>query len=252
MKKKMKIILLIILIIVLVAGGYVADMFGMFNKGNYGEYFLNNITMKEYSPIKDKTVIFLGSSVTFGYGSLGVSFADYLEKTDGIIAVKEAVSGTTLVDVKPNSYVSRMKTIDKNIQADAFVCQLSTNDATKEMPLGEISEGFDLNDFDTQTVSGAIEYIIAYAKETWGCPVAFYTQAKYDSEHYGKMVDLLLEIQKKWDITVINFWNDEEINNITDEQKEIYLVDHIHPTKAGYKEWWLPKFQETLYEVIGE
>lgn len=250
MKKKLKIILSIILIIVLVAGGYVGNMFGMFNKGNYGEYSLKNITMKEDSSIKDKTVIFLGSSVTFGYGSLGISFADYLEKTDGIIAVKEAVSGTTLVDVKSNSYVSRMKTIDKNIQADAFVCQLSTNDATKEMPLGEISEGFDLNDFDTQTIEGAIEYIIAYAKETWDCPVVFYTQAKYDSEHYGKMVDLLLEIQKKWDITVIDFWNDEEINNITEEQKEIYLIDHIHPTKAGYKEWWLPKFQETLYEVI--
>ncbi len=250
MKKKLKVILSIILIIVLVAGGYVGNMFGMFNKGNYGEYSLKNITMKEDSPIKDKTVIFLGSSVTFGYGSLGVSFADYLEKTDGIIVVKEAVSGTTLVDVKSNSYLSRMKTIDKNIQADAFVCQLSTNDATKEMPLGEISEGFDLNDFDTQTVAGAIEYIIAYAKETWDCPVVFYTQAKYDSEHYGKMVDLLLEIQKKWDITVIDLWNDEEINNITDEQKEIYLIDHIHPTKAGYKEWWLPAFQKTLYEVI--
>ena len=252
MKKKLKIILSIILIIVLVAGGYVGNMFGGFNKGNYGEYSLKNTNANEDSPIKDKTVIFLGSSVTFGYGSLGVSFADYLEKTDGIIAVKEAVSGTTLVDVKSNSYVSRMKTIDKNIQADAFVCQLSTNDATKEMPLGEISEGFDLNDFDTQTIAGAIEYIIAYAKETWDCPVVFYTQAKYDSEHYGKMVDLLLEIQKKWDITVIDLWNDEEINNITEEQKEIYLIDHIHPTKAGYKEWWLPRFQETLYEVIGK
>ena len=232
MKKKLKVILSIILIIVLVAGGYVGNMFGMFNKGNYGEYSLNNITMKEDSSIKDKTVIFLGSSVTFGYGSLGISFADYLEKTDGIIAVKEAVSGTTLVDVKSNSYVSRMKTIDKNIQADAFVCQLSTNDATKEMPLGEISEGFDLNDFDTQSIAGAIEYIIAYAKETWDCPVVFYTQAKYDSEHYGKMVDLLLEIQKKWDITVIDLWNDEENNNITDEQKEIYLIDHIHPNQS--------------------
>ncbi len=250
MKKKQKVILSIILVIVLVAGGYVANMFGMFNSGNYGEYSLKNTTANADSPIKDKTVIFLGSSVTFGYGSFGVSFADYLEKTDGIIAVKEAVSGTTLVDIKSNSYVSRMKTIDKNIQADAFVCQLSTNDATKEMPLGEISESFDLDDFDTATVAGAIEYVIAYAKATWDCPVVFYTQAKYDSEHYGKMVDLLLEIQRKWDITVIDFWNDEEINNITEEQKEIYLIDHIHPTKAGYKEWWLPKFQKTLYEVI--
>lgn len=250
MKKKLKVILSIVLVIVLLAGGYVGNLFGAFNKGNYSEYFLKNTAINEKSSIKGKTVIFLGSSVTFGYGSFGVSFPDYLEKTDGIIAVKEAVSGTTLVDIKSNSYVSRMKTIDKSIQADAFVCQLSTNDATKKIPLGKISESFDLNDFDTNTIAGAIEYIIAYAKDTWNCPVVFYTQAKYDSDHYGKMVDLLLNIQQKWDITVIDLWNDEEINNITDEQKEIYLVDHIHPTKAGYKEWWLEIFQKTLYEVI--
>ena len=251
MNKKIKIVISILLVVILVSGIYVSNMFGFFNRGNYGAYSLKNTTTVENSPIKDKTVIFLGSSVTYGYGSMGVSFADFLEKTDGIIAIKEAVSGTTLVDVKDNSYVSRMKTIDKNIKADAFVCQLSTNDATKEMPLGEISESYDMNDFDTQTIAGAIEYIIAYAKGTWNCPVVFYTQAKYDSNHYAKMVNLLLEIQKKWDITVIDFWNDVEINNITEEQRKIYLIDHIHPTKAGYKEWWLPKFQETFYEVIG-
>jgi lysophospholipase L1-like esterase len=250
MNKKLKIVISILLVVIFVSGIYVSNMFGFFNRGNYGEYSLKNTSAIENSPIKDKTIIFLGSSVTYGYGSMGVSFADFLEKTDGIIAIKEAVSGTTLVDVKGNSYVSRMKTIDKNIKADAFVCQLSTNDATKEMPLGEISTSYDINDFDTQTIAGAIEYIIAYAKDTWNCPVVFYTQAKYDSDHYAKMVDLLLEIQKKWNITVIDFWNDAEFNNITEEQRKIYLIDHIHPTKAGYKEWWLPKFQETLYEVI--
>ncbi len=249
MKKVTKIVISILLVIVLVAGGYVGNMFGIFNRGNYSEYSVKGTDSVD-SPIKDKTVIFLGSSVTFGYGSLGESFVDFLEKSDGIKPVKEAVSGTTLVDVKSNSYVSRMRTIDKSIKADAFVCQLSTNDATKEMPLGEISSSFDLKDFDTKTVAGAIEYIIAYAKDTWDCPVAFYTQAKYDSEHYGKMVDLLIAIQEKWDITVINFWNDDSINNITAAERRLYLVDHIHPTKAGYKIWWLPKFQEILYEVI--
>ena len=248
--KKLKIILSIFLILVIATGGYVGNMLGVFNEGNYGEYSLKNTEANSDSPLNGKTVIFLGSSVTFGYGSLGVSFADFLEKTDGITAIKEAVSGTTLVDVKNNSYVSRMKTIDKNIKADAFVCQLSTNDATKEMPLGEISESFNADDFDTQTVAGAIEFMISYAKETWNCPVIFYTQSKYDSEHYAKMVELLYEIQKKWDITIIDFWNDAEINSITEEQRNLYLVDRIHPTKAGYKEWWLPKFQECLCEIL--
>ncbi len=249
MKKMTKIVISLVLVVVIAAGVYVGNMYGFFKRGNYGEYSVKN-TESNDSPINNKTVIFLGSSVTYGYGSLGVSFVDFLEKVDGITAVQEAVSGTTLVDVKSNSYVSRIKTIDKNVKADAFVCQLSTNDATKEMPLGEISNSFNMSDFDTKTVAGAVEYIIAYAKDTWNCPVVFYTQAKYDSEYYSQMVDLLMEIQDKWDIAVIDFWNDAEINNITDTQRKLYLTDHIHPTKAGYKIWWLPKFQEVLYEIV--
>lgn len=250
MKKSVRIIISVFIVIILCTAGYVADMFGIFAKGNGKEYGISNTDVAADSPLSGKTGIFLGSSVTYGYGSKGVSFVDYLEKADGINAVKEAVSGTTLADIKSNSYVSRMKTIDKNIKADFFMCQLSTNDATKNLPLGQISDSFSIDDFDTQTVTGATEYIIAYAKETWNCPVIFYTQAKYDSQPYSQMVDMILELQQKWDITVIDFWNNEEINNITDEEKSLYLVDHIHPTKAGYKLWWLPEIQKTLYCVV--
>lgn len=249
MNKRLKIIISVILIIIICAGGYILNMFGVFSEGNYGEYTVSN-TSSHNSPINGKTVIFLGSSVTYGYGSLGVSFVEFLQKEDGIIPVKEAVSGTTLADIKSNSYISRLKTIDKKISADAFVCQLSTNDATKKIPLGSISAVKDIEAFDTSTVAGAIEYIICYAKSTWGCPVVFYTQAEYDSTYYKDMVSLLLEIQKKWDITVIDLWNNNKINNISDEQRRLYLVDNIHPTKAGYKQWWLPEFQRCLYEIL--
>ncbi len=250
MKKSVKVIISVFVVIVLCAGGYIADMFGVFAKGNGNEYGISNTEAVENSPLCGKTGIFLGSSVTYGYGSMGVSFADFLEKADGLNVVKEAVSGTTLADIKSNSYVSRMKSIDKDIKADFFMCQLSTNDATKNLPLGEISESFSIDAFDTQTIAGATEYIIAYAKETWNCPVIFYTQAKYDSTAYAQMVEMLLSLEEKWDITVIDFWNNEEINNITDDEKSLYLVDHIHPTKAGYKLWWLSEIQKTLYDVV--
>ena len=249
MKKPVRIIISVFAVIILCAGGYVADMFGFFAKGNSAQYGISSAEVMTDSPLNGKTGIFLGSSVTYGYGSMGISFADFLEKTDGLTAVKEAVSGTTLVDNGAKSYVARMKTIDKNIKADFFMCQLSTNDATKELPLGKISDSFNPDDFNTQTITGATEYIIAYAKTTWNCPVIFYTQAEYDSAYYGEMVSMLLSVAEKWDITVIDFWNNEKINNITDEEKALYLVDHIHPTKAGYKIWWLPEIQQTLYSI---
>ena len=78
----------------------------------------------------------------------------------------------------------------------------------------------------------------------------FYTNPKYDSENYQAMVDLLLEIQKKWNNEIIDMWNDVDFNNITDEQKSLYMADSIHPTQAGYLEWWTPVFENKLKEVI--
>ena len=134
---------------------------------------------------------------------------------DSCICIKEAVNGTTLIDNGEDSYIERMRdNLDPKRQVDLFICQLSTNDATRNSPLGEISESRDLDSFDVKTVCGAIEYIIAYAKETWHCPVMFYTNPQYDSDTYAKMVEALLKIQEKWQIGVIDFWNDEQINRV--------------------------------------
>lgn len=204
------------------------------------------------SILRGKTVIFLGSSVTYGSGAKGVSFAEILEQEDGIVSVKEAVSGTTLVDRNSSSYVSRIKSIDKSLKADAFICQLSTNDASRNLPVGEISNSFDMADFDTQTVAGAIEYIISYAEKTWNCPVIFYTGTKYDSAQYGEMVELLLKIQKKRKIGVIDLWNNAEMNAVSAEDYKKYMKDVIHPNLDGYRTWWTPQFRKYLTEFFKE
>lgn len=165
----------------------------------------------------------------------------------------QAVSGTTLVDETvwgKESYIARLKTIDPGITADAFICQLSTNDATMKKPLGEISDSFDIGDFDTQTVAGAMEYVIAYARQTWNCPVIFYTGTQYKSAQYEEMVALLLKLQEKWDIGVIDLWNDGEMNAVSKADYDLYMVNGIHPSRAGYRDWWTPKFEAYLSEYL--
>lgn len=205
------------------------------------------------SPLYGKRIIFLGSSVTYGEAADGYSFVDYLEEKDGIKAVKEAVSGTTLTDSGGDSYVQRMKNnIDKDMEADAFVCQLSTNDATQRMPLGEIADTKELEDFDTGTVTGAIEYIIGYASESWDCPVIFYTNSKFGHKGYEEMIDVMTDIQKKWNIGFIDMYNDTEFNDISDEQKKEYMADYIHPTRQGYIQWWAPYIEDYLITYLAE
>ncbi len=249
MKKKILITAAVMLILAVAGGGIFAVVSGSFSKGNLPKYLPEKMQVNEDSPIKGKKVIFLGSSVTKGYAALGKSFVDFLERRDGIEAVKEAVSGTTLADTGKNSYVSRLKKIEKSEDVFCFICQLSTNDANKDIPIGRVSESRNINDFDTSTVAGAMEFIIAYAKENFNCPAAFYTGTRFDSENYAKMVDLLYEIQKKWNIDIIDLWNSEKMNAVTKEDYDLFMADPVHPTLAGYGLWWLPEFENYLFNL---
>ena len=224
--------------------------------GNADQYKPEKQEKHPDSPLNGKTIIFLGSSVTYGAASGAESFVELFEAVDGVKAVKEAVSGTTLADQisvpamlffgSGDSYVKRMKKLDRNMKADCLVCQLSTNDATMKKPLGVISEGDDLSSFDAKTVTGAMETIIRYAKDTWNCPVIFYTGAYYESEEYAAMVKRLYELQEKWNIGIIDMDTDEAFNTIDKETYDLYMYDPIHPTKAGYTKWWFPKMEKDL------
>lgn len=201
----------------------------------------------EENYLAGKTIVFLGSSVTYGASSGGWSMCDYLAENYDCTVVKWAVSGTTLVDNGALSYVQRLDNESaKQDACDYFICQLSTNDASQNKPLGTLSDSTDPADFDKTTIIGAIEYIIATAKAKWDCPVAFYTGTKYDSALYQQMVDALAEVQDKWDIGVIDLWNDAEMNAVSDSDYASYMADPIHPNRKGYEEWWGPKFAEYL------
>ncbi len=245
-----RILICILAVCVIASAGYGLGQLGFYCKGNGADYSVKKTEAAD-SPLKGKTVIFLGSSVTYGARSLGESFVDFLVKQDGITAVKEAKSGTTLVDDKSDSYISRMKKIDTALKPDLFVCQLSTNDATRSKSLGKVSASFDREKFDTHTVAGAVEYIISYAKDTWDCPVMFYTNTVFDNTEYEDMIFLLREIQVKWHIGVIDLFNDKEMCKVSDEDLKLYMADAIHPTRAGYRDWWTPVIREKIIVYLG-
>lgn len=212
-----------------------------------GKIYSNQID--ESDPISGKTIAWLGSSVTYGYGSSGYSMADAIrDNHSNTKCYKYAISGTTLVNDSNTSYVARMKNdIDPNMKIDMLIVQLSTNDASQGKPMGELSESMDPKDFDDKTIIGAIETIIAYGRDTWHCPVVFYTGTKYNSENYANMVTALYDVAKKWEIDVIDLWGNEEMSAVvgTDLYKT-YMKDSIHPKLDGYVKWWTPKFEDYL------
>ena len=112
-------------------------------------------------------VYFLGSSITYGYAADGYSFVDYVNEHSDYEVVKEAVSGTTLAACFPDSYYERL--LKRGAEgADVLLVQLSTNDASKGVPLGEVLSA------DPPTSCGAINRIIDFGQRS-GCKVGFYS-----------------------------------------------------------------------------
>lgn len=186
------------------------------------------------------TFYFLGSSVTFGFATGGVSFVNEVQNSLNCKCYKEAVSGTTLTDNGPSSYVERMENnIPKEGNVDHLIVQLSTNDISQNKQIGNISSSNDISTFNKQTVLGAIEYIIAYAKNTWDCEVTFYTNPKYNNSNYESLISKLYDIQSKWNIGIIDFYNYIDMDPISDEVLSTYMADAIHPNAKGYA--WMGK-----------
>ncbi len=195
--------------------------------------------------LKGKTIVFLGSSVTQGTASGGWSMCEYLAEYCGCNVVKWAVSGTTLADIRENSYVQRLlNNLPQQGRCDCFVCQLSTNDATKGLPLGIISDGYD--SFDRTTVFGAMEFIISTVRNAFHCPIFFYTGTRYDSAVYQQMVDGLRQIAVKWDVQILDLWDNEHMNSVNEEDYARFMHDPIHPNRLGYEQWWGPEFKKIL------
>lgn len=234
--------------------------------GNGSKYNIGNIGRLADNELTGRSIFFLGSSVTYGSASGGVSFADYIATRNGATVWKEAVSGTTLADDDYDTgYAQRLQERiekDKDINPDIFACQLSLNDANrKDIELGKVEitdevlmDGIDSSLFDTRTVAGSIEYITAFAYEHWpDCQVVFYTIRNNGyNDRYAQMRKLLYDIQAKWNadgverIKIIDIWSESSITNLSGNAFILYMADANHPKKAGYLEQWTPIFEKYL------
>lgn len=251
---------------------------------NDNSFSVASVTADEDSQLKDLTIYWLGSSVTYGASSQGESMADFLAAMTGCTCVKEAVSGTTIFDDGGNgdtgvrSYTRRLvngSNFDKNQKIDAFICQISTNDARNDRltKRGDMTGEDEMNIavFDRTTTLGGVEYIIAYVKEVWDCPIYFYSGGYFDDDgvrksanptgtNYGKLVEEVKQITEKWralgvETGVIDLFNDSDFNSkASDDYYKWCMNDAIHPRRAGYLQWWTPYFENflTIHLVMGE
>ncbi len=241
--------------------------------GNADKYSLDSLETLQDSPLKGKTIFWLGSSITYGLCGHGEAAADMVAKHNGCISYKEAASGTTIANVlQPEengpiltgligadpskediSFSRRLHNFPLDVKPDLFVLQLSTNDSRLPAEtIGKISDSFNTSAFDLATTLGGMEYIIAYVKAHWGCPVMIYTSPFLSNDvQYRDMLDNAYKVAGKWGVYILNLTDDEAFNAIGRENMDLYMApDEIHPTRAGYRYWWLPQFESRITQIL--
>lgn len=201
-----------------------------------------------HHPLYGKTIYHLGSSISYGYASGGVSFADQIATLTGSKCVKQTVSGTTLVSSNDNSYVQRFANFSFADKPAFLVLQLSTNDFAQNKPLGSVTGAA----IETETVCGAIEYIISQTKKRspntqvviYTCPIKSGWGAR--SSYAGFVNNQLKQIQKTWDIIVVDLFNAKTVDTMS------WMSDDIHPNGYEYANHFTPAMINAMVAALGE
>lgn len=250
------------------------------NQDPNGDIFDYQNVKEEESVLKNKNLFWLGSSVTFGAASDGQSMVEYIAKRTGSYAIKEAISGTTLLCDNLSEYTGKLSYLTRlieatkllnNIKVDCFICQISTNDAINERlsKRGTITSinDTDINTFDTSTTLGSVEYIIAHVTKYFKCPIFFYSGSYFKDglnkqnrennnpkgSNYAKLIAEIQQIIDKWNkyydnsVKLIDLYNDKDFNDlVTQKYYDWSMADPIHPHKAAYQSWWSIYIQDKL------
>jgi lysophospholipase L1-like esterase len=212
---------------------------------------------KSTHPLANKTIYYLGSSVTRGHGGNtdGTSFADITASLTSNSYQKLAISGTNLAVVSgsSDSYAERLLSFDFTTQPDVLVVQLSTNDFTHNISTGYVSDKTASADMDKTTITGAIEYIISYVKEVSPqTKVVLYTctlgiNLDIYKSYYSYITGTVRQLKQKWNdsLYVLDLLNADYISVSSYMQS-----DGLHPTKEGYAQLYTPRFISFLADIL--
>ena len=144
--------------------------------------------------------------------------------------------------------------------ADIILLQGGTNDVVKNVPLGEITSGYNAV-LDEYTFCGAMESMLKQALLKWvGKKIVFITVHKMKSR--GTILTTYLEkakeICKKWSVKVVDIHNEGGLNTNIEIYKQLYTAgtyadgskgDSTHPNELGYLTFYVKLIEKEIRSI---
>ena len=196
------------------------------------------------NPLDNKTLLFTGDSIcaatTEGYkgwvtlmseNNPNTNFYNYGHDGWTIAKAEDEWSNRSIQNVLETM-------LNEHPEADYIVFEGGVNDyygSSHGITLGEISSGYNPNNFDRTTFSGGMEYIINYLYTNFpGKKIAYIvTHQCYISGLY-QFMDRAKEICKKWSVPIIDLWSEGNLNfNIGYMRNNYSKIDSSHPSGDG-------------------
>lgn len=211
--------------------------------------------LEDYSKLDGKKILFAGDSITEaidyidGYGGWAsrVGFANYMDWYNS------GKGGATISTVHSNRIISQVEDW-KDEDFDYVILQGGINDMNREAPLGEMTDSFDVDDFDIATYAGALEELFYYTKlYNENSKIGFIITYQTPNSNWGEEVadrDELAELTRricdKWEIPYLDLYDGVVYENGTVKTySEILKVDtgehfyqqertQVHLGSSGY------------------
>ncbi len=193
-----------------------------------------------------KTALFVGDSISYGYGdSNHKSWAERISESTGLVSFKNAVSGTSVSDVRKSNQGIIVDQLSYHAGFDYVMLHGGVNDAWSNAPVGTMSDSFSPADFDTSTFAGGLENLIYTAIQKYGSTTTKIgylinfqapSHSKVGGDKMVPYVAMTKTICEKWGIQYFDMYYHDEITESLDmtNSESTYKGDLIHPVDAKY------------------
>nr|DAL86149.1 MAG TPA: GDSL like Lipase Acylhydrolase [Caudoviricetes sp.] len=223
---------------------------------------IKNIINDADNKLANKILFNFGDSIAAGDGNNGKGYAELFATKHNMICHDFAVGGATLGETSSNNITTQVSTaISKGITPDYILIEGGTNDiAGYNVPIGTMTNDYNVNSFDKTTSAGALEWIIYTLKTKYpNAKIAFVSVHKMGSRDYAKQVErqgMCCNVCKKWSTPVIDIFNRGTLNTFLPEHHKFTNPtqaqpngDRTHPNDVGYTTFYLQLIYETLYFI---
>ena len=233
------------------------------NKGIYTDFYLYVVSEdgESINPInetlKGKTVYGFGDSLVYGHYSK-VGMLDMLCDNEGMIYKKYAVNGAKITG---QWEILKQIILGDTEQPDFVIFDGGTNDAFTSSPIGEFSEEYTSQGYDTfigafDTVCNNIRVKYPNAKIIYVSPHKMPTSS---FEIQKTIHDMALKVCDKYSISVVDIYSQGQINTNIETMKNEWSYNTegatsggngTHLTGEGYYKFYAPMIKAKMIELL--